>query len=76
VKRDWSIARAWLYQDLRVDHGNDTREMGKGQGTLEAALDRPTEQRIRYRRMCAPKKTFGHKVIRLLANFNDTEAFV
>jgi hypothetical protein len=23
----------WLYEDLRVDHGNDARQMGKGQGT-------------------------------------------
>lgn len=30
VKRDWSIARAWLYEDLRVNHGNDARQMGKG----------------------------------------------
>jgi hypothetical protein len=25
VKRDWSHARAWLYEDLRADHGNDPR---------------------------------------------------
>jgi RNA polymerase sigma-70 factor, ECF subfamily len=34
VKRDWSVARAWLYEDLRVDYGNDARQMGKGQGTV------------------------------------------
>ena len=34
VKRDWSVARAWLYEDLRVDHGNDARQVGKGQGTI------------------------------------------
>jgi hypothetical protein len=34
VKRDWSDTGAWLYEDLRVDHGNDARQMGKGQGTI------------------------------------------
>lgn len=34
VKRDWSVAGAWLYEDLRVDHGNDARQMGKGQDTI------------------------------------------
>jgi RNA polymerase sigma-70 factor, ECF subfamily len=34
VKRDWSIAKAWLYEDLQVHHGNDARQMGKGQGTV------------------------------------------
>jgi RNA polymerase sigma-70 factor (ECF subfamily) len=24
VKRDWSVAKAWLYEDLRVHDGNDT----------------------------------------------------
>jgi RNA polymerase sigma-70 factor (ECF subfamily) len=34
VKRDWSIARAWLYEELRVEHGHDAGEMGKGQSTV------------------------------------------
>jgi RNA polymerase sigma-70 factor, ECF subfamily len=34
VKRDWSVARAWLYQELRTDHGDDARKMGKGEGTV------------------------------------------
>jgi RNA polymerase sigma factor (sigma-70 family) len=34
VKRDWSIAKAWLYEELRVERGNDPREMGKGQSTV------------------------------------------
>lgn len=34
VKRDWSLAKAWLYEELRTAHGNDPREMGKSQGTV------------------------------------------
>jgi RNA polymerase sigma-70 factor (ECF subfamily) len=34
VKRDWSLAKAWLYEDLRTAHGNDPRKMGKGQDTV------------------------------------------
>jgi RNA polymerase sigma-70 factor, ECF subfamily len=34
VKRDWSVARAWLYEELRTDHGDDARKMGAGEGTL------------------------------------------
>lgn len=34
VKRDWSVAKAWLYEDLRVHDGDDARQMGKGQGTV------------------------------------------
>jgi RNA polymerase sigma factor (sigma-70 family) len=28
VKREWSIAKAWLHGDLRQGHGNVAREMG------------------------------------------------
>jgi len=34
VKRDWSLAKAWLYQELRTLHGNDAGEVGEGQGPL------------------------------------------
>jgi RNA polymerase sigma factor (TIGR02999 family) len=34
VKRDWSLAKAWLYENLRVRHGNDSRQMEKGPGTV------------------------------------------
>lgn len=30
VKRDWSIARAWLYQDLRSADGDDPGKVGAG----------------------------------------------
>jgi RNA polymerase sigma-70 factor (ECF subfamily) len=30
VKRDWSLAKAWLYEELRTYHGNDPRQMGEG----------------------------------------------
>jgi RNA polymerase sigma-70 factor, ECF subfamily len=28
VKRDWSLAKAWLHGELRASHGNIAREMG------------------------------------------------
>ena len=34
VKRDWSIARAWLYGDLRARDGNDARQLGENQGAV------------------------------------------
>lgn len=34
VKRDWSIAKAWLYADLKDHHGIDAAAMGDGQGTI------------------------------------------
>jgi RNA polymerase sigma-70 factor, ECF subfamily len=34
VKRDWSLAKAWLCQELQVFDGNDSRSMGQGQGTV------------------------------------------
>lgn len=34
VKRNWSLAKAWLYQDLRAVDGNDSGQMGKDQGTV------------------------------------------
>jgi RNA polymerase sigma-70 factor, ECF subfamily len=34
VKRDWSLAKAWLYEDLRVSNGNDPGKMAKGKGTV------------------------------------------
>lgn len=30
VKRDWSIAKAWLHGDLKQSHGNIVREVGNG----------------------------------------------
>jgi RNA polymerase sigma-70 factor, ECF subfamily len=30
VKRDWSVAKAWLYADLKERHGIDARTMGEG----------------------------------------------
>jgi RNA polymerase sigma-70 factor (ECF subfamily) len=34
VKRDWSMAKAWLYGELRDRHGHDTRDMGKNQSAI------------------------------------------
>jgi RNA polymerase sigma-70 factor (ECF subfamily) len=28
VKRDWSVAKAWLHGDLRQNHGNRTGKLG------------------------------------------------
>jgi len=28
VKRDWSMAKAWLHGDLKLDHGNIAKEVG------------------------------------------------
>jgi RNA polymerase sigma-70 factor, ECF subfamily len=30
VKRDWSVARAWLYADIKKCHGTDVRTVGEG----------------------------------------------
>jgi RNA polymerase sigma-70 factor, ECF subfamily len=30
VKRDWSVARAWLYADIKKCHGTDARTVGEG----------------------------------------------
>lgn len=29
IKREWSMAKAWLHGDLRQSHGNPTRELGE-----------------------------------------------
>jgi RNA polymerase sigma factor (TIGR02999 family) len=34
VKREWSMAKAWLYGELRDRHEHDAREMGKNQGAV------------------------------------------
>ena len=34
VKREWSMAKAWLFGELRDRHGHDVREMGKNQDTV------------------------------------------
>jgi RNA polymerase sigma factor (TIGR02999 family) len=34
VKRDWSLAKAWLYQELVASYGNDSGQVGKSQGTV------------------------------------------
>jgi RNA polymerase sigma-70 factor, ECF subfamily len=30
VQRDWSVARAWLYADIKKCHGTDVRTVGEG----------------------------------------------
>jgi RNA polymerase sigma-70 factor (ECF subfamily) len=34
VKRDWSLAKAWLYEELKGRHGDDAKGLGEGQGTV------------------------------------------
>jgi RNA polymerase sigma-70 factor, ECF subfamily len=34
VKREWSMAKAWLYGELKERHGHDAREMGKSKGAV------------------------------------------
>ena len=34
VKRDWSVSKAWLYEDLHSGHANNSRQMGEGEGTV------------------------------------------
>ena len=34
VERDWAVAKAWLYMQLKEGHGSNTGEMGKGQGAV------------------------------------------
>jgi RNA polymerase sigma-70 factor, ECF subfamily len=34
VKRDWSIAKAWLYGELKERHGHDAGTMGKSKGAV------------------------------------------
>ena len=34
VKRDWSVAKAWLYGDLKAYHEPTSGKMGRGQGAL------------------------------------------
>ena len=34
VKRDWSVAKAWLYGDLKACHEPASRKMGTGQGSV------------------------------------------
>jgi RNA polymerase sigma-70 factor (ECF subfamily) len=34
VKRDWSMAKAWLYGELRDRHGHDAGEVGENQGAV------------------------------------------
>jgi RNA polymerase sigma-70 factor (ECF subfamily) len=34
VKREWSMAKAWLYGELKERHGHDARELGKNKGAV------------------------------------------
>jgi RNA polymerase sigma factor (TIGR02999 family) len=34
VKREWSMAKAWLYGELKERHGPDVRAMGKNKGAV------------------------------------------
>jgi RNA polymerase sigma-70 factor, ECF subfamily len=34
VKRDWSLARAWLYEDWQAGHGNVSGQVGENQGSV------------------------------------------
>jgi RNA polymerase sigma-70 factor (ECF subfamily) len=34
VKRDWSVAKAWLYAELKEHHGLDAAAMGDDQGSV------------------------------------------
>ena len=34
VKREWSVAKAWLYGELKERHGHDARKLGKNKGAV------------------------------------------
>ncbi len=34
IKRDWSVAKAWLYADLKERHGIDAAAMGERQSAV------------------------------------------
>jgi RNA polymerase sigma-70 factor (ECF subfamily) len=34
VKRDWSVAKAWLHGDLKVNHGDSTRKLGNDKAAV------------------------------------------
>jgi len=34
VKREWSMAKAWLYGEMKAHHGEDARKLGKSQGAV------------------------------------------
>jgi RNA polymerase sigma factor (TIGR02999 family) len=34
VMREWNVARAWLYGDLKERHGDDAGQMEQGQGAV------------------------------------------
>ena len=34
IKRDWSVAKAWLYADLKERHGIDASAMGECQSAV------------------------------------------
>jgi RNA polymerase sigma-70 factor (ECF subfamily) len=34
VKREWSMAKAWLYGEMKAHHGEDARKLGKSQDAV------------------------------------------
>jgi RNA polymerase sigma-70 factor (ECF subfamily) len=34
VKREWSMAKAWLYGEMKTHHGEDARKLGKNQDAV------------------------------------------
>ncbi len=34
VKREWSMAKAWLYGEMKERHGHDARKLGKNKGAV------------------------------------------
>jgi len=34
VKREWSMAKAWLYGEMKERDGHDARQLGKNKGAV------------------------------------------
>ena len=66
VMRDWSTAKAWLYRELTGGKTMDSERWKQVDDLLQAALERPPEEREAFLRQCLRRRQALEREVRSL----------
>jgi RNA polymerase sigma-70 factor (ECF subfamily) len=76
VKRDWSVAKAWLYGELREQYEGETGDWEQVTSLFEAALQQKHEDRGDFIDRMSSDPEIRREVARLLENHEDIGSFL
>ena len=77
VKRDWALARAWLFRELQEQNREGDRELGTDPALFHAALEQPADARAAFlSSACQGDESLRREVESLLAAHGTADGFL